>query len=649
MYIILYMRSYNSLTSQVKNSQLKLTNNLTLGLASVVNTGAIIATGSGSGSGASDASVNYIYNNFATKTYVDNAVSNVNIDLSAVQTNIVPSGNTTINLGAPNKWFSSTYTKDLYVSQNTIRIGQAAISSDGSSVTLPTGSKIGGINPGTIVIKGSFALTSSLPTTNAVGDGYIIGGNLWVASKTNSTIADGWTNVGAFEGPMGPTGPTGPTGLTGSQGSIGPTGPQGPVGTFNGNSTVLSVVDINASGSASVSGTITENGTALNAKYAGFSYVDGSFNNIRTNYALKSAVDSSLNGYATKTYVDNSLVTVRTDYRSYVDAQINGLINSAPGTLDTLNEIANAIGTDASFSVTILNKIASSDASINNIRTNYTTNTKFDSSINNLQSQINSVSASSLSQAYVDGSLNDIRTNYATKNYVDTSLNTALTSYATKSYVDGSLNNIRSNYATTASLAGYIGQGTTTDVSINGNVQLGGGGKFVAVNKVPGSTYALDVSGQTLLTGNVAVYKGSSDPLYSYLDMSGVNLNIFSVAEKFNSSVYASPTPTFNCTQGTVFDLSGVAANITSMTFTNVPATLNQSVSLTVMLRQTAGNLVFTGTAITINSLGLITFLKPDATAFTTPSGAKIVIYQFVILWVSLTAPVVLAYQSALG
>jgi hypothetical protein len=611
----MYMRSYNSLTSQVKNSQLKLTNNLTLGLASVVNTGAIIATGSGSG--ASDASVNYIYNNFATKTYVDNAVSNVNIDLSAVQTDIVPSGNTTINLGAPNKWFSSTYTKDLYVSQNTIRIGQAAISSDGSSVTLPTGSKIGGINPGTIVIKGSFALTSSLPTTNAVGDGYIIGGNLWVASKTNSTIADGWTNVGAFEGPMGPTGPTGPTGLTGSQGSIGPTGPQGPVGTFNGNSTVLSVVDINASGSASVSGTITENGTALNAKYAGFSYVDGSFNNIRTNYALKSAVDSSLNGYATKTYVDNSLVTVRT----YVDAQITGLINSAPGILDTLNEIANAIGSDASFSVTILNKIASSDASINNIRSNYATTAS-------LSSYATISDISGYKTDYVDASLNNIRNNYATT--------ASLSSYTTKTTVD-------------ASLSRYISNGILTDVSINGNVQLGAGNKYVAVNKVPGSTYALDVSGQTLLTGNLAVYKSPSDPSYSYLDMSGVNLNIFSVAEKFNSSLYASATPTFNCTQGTVFDLSGVAANITSMTFTNVPATLNQSVSLTVMLRQTAGNLVFTGTAITINSLGLITFLKPDATAFTTPSGAKIVIYQFVILWVSLTAPVVLAYQSALG
>jgi hypothetical protein len=175
----------------------------------------------------------------------------------------------------------------------------------------------------------------------------------------------------------------------------------------------------------------------------------------------------------------------------------------------------------------------------------------------------------------------------------------------------------------------------------------------VGVNKVPGSTYALDVLGQTLLTGNVAVYKGSSDPSYSYLDLSGVNLNIFSVAEKFFSSVYASATPTFNCTQGTVFAITGITAGttFTSMTFTNVPAVLNQSVSLTVMLINSASGsgTWFNGTAITLNGTSR-TFIVPDATAFTAPSGNRsIVIYQFVILWVSLTSPVVLAYQSALG
>jgi len=44
---------------------------------------------------------------------------------------------------------------------------------------------------------------------------------------------------------------------------------------------------------------------------------------------------------------------------SYVTTQINNLINGAPGALDTLNELAAALGNDAGFSTTITNSIAS--------------------------------------------------------------------------------------------------------------------------------------------------------------------------------------------------------------------------------------------------------------------------------------------------
>lgn len=53
---------------------------------------------------------------------------------------------------------------------------------------------------------------------------------------------------------------------------------------------------------------------------------------------------ASLNGYATE---------------QYVDAGIQDLINLAPGALDTLGEIADAIGDDPNFSTTITNQIAS--------------------------------------------------------------------------------------------------------------------------------------------------------------------------------------------------------------------------------------------------------------------------------------------------
>jgi hypothetical protein len=52
---------------------------------------------------------------------------------------------------------------------------------------------------------------------------------------------------------------------------------------------------------------------------------------------------SSLSGYATE---------------SYVGTQISNLVDSAPGTLDTLNELAAALGDDANFSTTVTNSIA---------------------------------------------------------------------------------------------------------------------------------------------------------------------------------------------------------------------------------------------------------------------------------------------------
>jgi hypothetical protein len=44
--------------------------------------------------------------------------------------------------------------------------------------------------------------------------------------------------------------------------------------------------------------------------------------------------------------------------KNYVDTQINSLVDSAPGALDTLNELAAALGDDPNFSTTVTNSIA---------------------------------------------------------------------------------------------------------------------------------------------------------------------------------------------------------------------------------------------------------------------------------------------------
>ena len=44
--------------------------------------------------------------------------------------------------------------------------------------------------------------------------------------------------------------------------------------------------------------------------------------------------------------------------KDYVDSEVSGLVDSAPGALDTLNELAAALGDDANFSTTVTNSIA---------------------------------------------------------------------------------------------------------------------------------------------------------------------------------------------------------------------------------------------------------------------------------------------------
>ena len=55
--------------------------------------------------------------------------------------------------------------------------------------------------------------------------------------------------------------------------------------------------------------------------------------------------------------------------KTYVDLQISNLTNGAPGALDTLNELANALGDDANFSTTVTNNIATNAADIVSLQT----------------------------------------------------------------------------------------------------------------------------------------------------------------------------------------------------------------------------------------------------------------------------------------
>lgn len=73
-------------------------------------------------------------------------------------------------------------------------------------------------------ILGTKESTADLPGAAEIGDGYLIGGNLFVWSGTE------WTDVGNIKGPKGDIGAAGPKGEKGDTGPVGPQGPKGDVG-----------------------------------------------------------------------------------------------------------------------------------------------------------------------------------------------------------------------------------------------------------------------------------------------------------------------------------------------------------------------------------------------------------------------------------
>jgi hypothetical protein len=80
-----------------------------------------------------------------------------------------------------------------------------------------------------LTVLGSYATFGELTAADpvgAVGEAYIVAGNLYVWSTTTSN----WVNVGTIQGPTGATGTQGITGPTGATGAVGPTGATGNTG-----------------------------------------------------------------------------------------------------------------------------------------------------------------------------------------------------------------------------------------------------------------------------------------------------------------------------------------------------------------------------------------------------------------------------------
>jgi hypothetical protein len=103
---------------------------------------------------------------------------------------------------------------------------------------------------------------------------------------------------------------------------------------------------------------------------------------LATNTALRTLISDRIQvANADSKYATwSSLISTNTAIRSYVDTEVAALVNSAPTTLNTLEELATALGDDANFSTTVLTLIGTK-ASNATLTSTYVTNTTFNSTV----------------------------------------------------------------------------------------------------------------------------------------------------------------------------------------------------------------------------------------------------------------------------
>lgn len=147
-------------------------------------------------------------------------------------------------------------------------------------------------------------------------------------------------------------------------------------------------------------------------------------------YYTKSEIDTKLNSKANKTTTLSGYGITDAYTKTQVDKKVSDLVNSAPETLDTLNELASALGDDPNFATTIATQIGNK-ANSSDVYNKSETDT--------LLSGL--AKTSDLATVATTGSYNDLLDK-------PTSFDVDLSNYYTKSEVDNLLSNISVNSIT---------------------------------------------------------------------------------------------------------------------------------------------------------------------------------------------------------
>ena len=213
------------------------------------------------------------------------------------------------------------------------------------------GATVGAATPST----GAFTtLSASGATTLATADinggtldAAVIGATTPAAASVTSLSATGNATLATVDingGTIDGTTIGASTASTGAFTTLSATG--GITGNLTGNVTGNVTGSVTGGITGNVTGNLTGNVTASSGS--------STFNNV--------TIDGTLNMNAGTTATIQNLTAPTNDLdaatKKYVDDEVAGLIDSAPGTLDTLNELAAALGDDADFANTITTSIA---------------------------------------------------------------------------------------------------------------------------------------------------------------------------------------------------------------------------------------------------------------------------------------------------
>ena len=246
------------------------------------------------------------------------------------------------------------------------------------------------------------------------------------------------------------------------------------------------------------------------------SYANATFSTVSGGDPRVDSVQDNLTTHAS--YANSTFATT-----TYVDTEVANLVNGAPGTLDTLNELAAALGNDANLSVTLTTKINTISSNTDTVETNLDTfgtysNTTFatDSDLNTVSSNVDSVShglsgantnidtvssnVDSVSHGLTGANANiDAVTHGLTgantnigvvQGNVDTFASYANTTFATSA----SLGNVDAVQSNADSFASYA---NTTFSTGSGNTQL-----YISSNLVSNTALFLEAGNGVSITGN---------------------------------------------------------------------------------------------------------------------------------------------------